>query len=471
MPVKRLLPRLLLQLAQDSPNCNRFCNCGAGLVERKLETLKQTKETTMSKSIQDLREKRIALQAKARKLNDDNPGSKFNAACQVEFDELIAEVDKVDRVINDMQRDIDAGAQKFFGKLGAASGVEWRNSETGEKIPVAFANKGSVRSQLKDSFPSAQVGEECGIGEFLRGIAGLRSTESVRNALSIGTDSAGGYALPAYLQLEMLESLVPVSSLLTAGAGITVLDQGAKNYRIAAVNTIPTAAWRAEGGTLATSDPVFRAVDITPRSLSFQFKVSRELLSDTANLEAALFTAIAQAFAKELDRAGLRGTGTPPEIRGILNTSGIQAITNGANGASLATTAYQNLISALLSILAADAPQPSAAIMSPRSLTVLAGLLDTTNQPRRAPAILDTCKLIPTSQVPNNLTVGTSTDCSEIYVGDFSKLAFFMREGVSIQLLKELYAGTGEIGFACHTRADVGLMYPAAMALVTGVRP
>jgi hypothetical protein len=46
-----------------------------------------------------------------------------------------------------------------------------------------------------------------------------------------------------------------------------------------------------------------------------------------------------------------------------------------------------------------------------------------------------------------------------------------MRENVSVQVLQELYAGTGEIGFACHMRADVVLTYPAALAVVTGVRP
>ena len=73
--------------------------------------------------------------------------------------------------------------------------------------------------------------------------------------------------------------------------------------------------------------------------------------------------------------------------------------------------------------------------MSPRSLTVLAGLLDTTT---REPAILDSTKFIATSQIPNNLTVGSSSDCTEIYLSDFSKFIYFMREGVSIQTLKEI---------------------------------
>jgi HK97 family phage major capsid protein len=267
----------------------------------------------------------------------------------------------------------------------------------------------------------------------------------------------------------VLSALVPVSSLMQAGAGIIAMEEGAKTFTTAAVNAIPTAAWRAEAGALATSDPTFRAVVATPRSLAFTFKISRELLADGQGIEQALNIAIAQAFAKELDRVGLRGTGTAPEPRGILNTSGIQTVTNGAAGTALGS--YANIFSAVSSILAADAPMPTAAIMSPRSLVKLGGLADTTNQPLLVPSMLTSVKLIGTSQVPNNLTVGASTDCSEIYVGDFSNMYFAMRESVSVQMLHELYAGTGEIGFACHMRADVVLTYPAAFALITGVRP
>ncbi len=311
-------------------------------------------------------------------------------------------------------------------------------------------------------------GGDFGVAEFLRGVAVMGTSKEVRHALSVGTDTAGGFAVPSRLMPTILAALTPVSSLLQAGAGIVPLNDGAKSFTTAAVNAIPTAAWRAEAATLATSDPTFRAVVATPRSLAFQFKVSRELLADAANIEEALQIAIAQSFARELDRVGLLGTGTAPEPRGLLNTSGIQSVTNGANGAALAS--YANIFSAVQAILQADAPMPTAAIMSPRSLVKLGGLIDTTNQPLRVPVMLDPLKLIATSQISNTLTVGTSTDCSQIFVGDFSNLFFMMREALSVQVLTELYAGTGEIGFACHMRADVMVTYPAAFAAVTGVR-
>lgn len=424
--------------------------------------------------IQALREKRAALLASARKILDDHPGSSWRQQHAEEVDRIYAEVDMLDRRLSLLQSGLDAEANINLGHLGAAGPDQWRNPSTGAIVPVAYAKRGKISAQLQDAFSvgkNSESGERPSLTDFMRGVAGIKVTESIRNSLTEGTDSQGGYMLPAFLQGQMLDALAPVSALLTAGAGVSVLDQGAKSYRLAAMNTIPTAAWRAESGAVATSDPAFRSVDLIPRSLAFQFKVSRELLADASNLEQALFNVIAKAFAKELDRAGLRGSGTPPEIRGVLNTSGIQLVTNGANGASLNTAIwYANFITALQSILEADGPMPTGAIMAPRSLATLAGLLDTTNQPRRKPTVLENWNFVATSQIPKTLTVGTSSDCSEIYIADFSTVCFFMREAVSIRKLIELYAGTGEVGFVCHVRCDLGVLYPAAIAVATGVR-
>jgi HK97 family phage major capsid protein len=304
--------------------------------------------------------------------------------------------------------------------------------------------------------------------DWMRGVANMQTTPEVRNALSIGTDTAGGFSVPALVMPGILEALAPVSSLLTAGVGIVPMEVGAKTMNYPAVNALPVAAWRSEGGAVAESDPTFRNVQITPRSLAFRFKVSRELLADSVGMNDALTRVIAQAFAKELDRAGLRGTGTAPEPRGLLNTAGIQTVGNGANGAALAN--YANFFSAAQAILQADAPMPTAAIMSPRSLVKLGGLIDTTNQPLNVPPMLQNMTMVATSQIPNNLTVGSSTDCSEIYIGDFTRMLMVMRENVTIQLLNEAHATTGEIGFIGHVRADFAVQYPQAFAVVTGVR-
>ncbi len=415
-------------------------------------------------SIQTLREKRAAKIAEAQAMVD-NPKK---APDQQTYNAVLAEIGDLNRQIADHNNLNQMTADGLGLTQSVAQGAdnEYWATKTGT-VPVMRKD-----SDFKSIY-RADNGSEPPItmSDFFRGVAGQRVTEGVRNALSVGTDSSGGYAVPTELFPQVLQALVPASSLLQAGAGIVDLTQTpAKQFNTAAIDTIPTASWRSEAGAVSESGPTFRNVPAVPQSLAFLIKVSRELLADAVNLEPALQTAIGQAFAKEIDRVGLRGSGAAPEPLGLLNTSGIQAVANGTNGASIAATAYANFISAIQLLLAADAPKPNAAIMAPRTLTTLGGLLDSQNNARRVPPIVADIPFFATSQVPINLTVGTSSDCSEIYTGDFTKMVYVMRERPSIMLARELYSANGQLGFICHARLDVAVMYPAAFAVVTGVR-
>lgn len=355
-----------------------------------------------------------------------------------------------------------------WGKPGFANESATLRDKDGQRVGKILTN-----SVMRDEHRiAAQLGvsgsSDLSLSDFIRGVANMRSTEAVRNSLSEGTNTAGGYTVPTVLLPGILSALTPSSALLQAGASMAILDTEAKSFNIAGVDSIPTAAWRNESGNVAESDPAFRSITITPRSLAFRFKVSRELLADSPNLESTLRTVIASAFAKELDRAGLLGTGTAPEIRGLRNISGVNQVSSGTDGAIL--TNYAKFINASRIIKEANAPSPNAAIMSPRDEETMALFEDSTGQPLRMPPALSGWNFYTTSQLPTDLTVGASTDCSEIYVGDFSQFVYFMREGVSIQLVTELYAETGEVGFICHTRVDVAAMYAQAFAVIQGVR-
>lgn len=405
------------------------------------------------------------LSARARDLSnkDDSEGLKSVMTAIDGFASIIASISAT----LDMQ-DAESGSPSASASAGADG---WKSAD-GKPLKVlrnAADYRAAYASLANAGKAAAYEGDDVSLADFVRGAAGMKTTQAVRNALSVGTDTSGGFSVPSLVMPGILEAMAPVSAVLSAGASIVLLEEGAKSYTTAVLDSIPTAAWRNENGALAESEPTFRGVPATPRSLSFIFKVSRELLMDSPNMEQALTIAIAQSFARELDRVALRGTGTAPEPRGLLNTVGVNAVANGANGAALAS--YANFFAATQAILNANAPMPTAAIMAPRSLVKLGGLTATDGQPLNVPPMLQTVRMLNTSQVPVNLTVGTSNDCSEIYVGDFTRMAFMMRENMSIQPLNEKYADNGQIGFACHVRADVSVFYPAAFAIVTGVRP
>lgn len=398
-----------------------------------------------------LREERASLAASAQALNQQHGSQRMPQADSERLDAMLARLEQIDSrmAVLDSERNLLTGTMSAPSAEGMRTAKDFRAHYLRNGVP-----RGDQRITL---------------AEFVRGVADLPTTQAVRASLSEGTDTAGGFLVPTIVMPQILEALVPASSVLLAGASFIPMDMGAKSYVQAAIDNIPTAGWRAENGPIAESEPTFRAVTAAPKSLAFYFKVSRELLSDGANLETALATAIGQSFAKELDRVALRGSGTAPEPRGVRNTTNVGSVANGANGATLA--GYGNFFTAMQTLLQADAPMPTAAIMSPRSLVKLGGLTDSTGQPVQAPKALEKMLMFATSQVPDNLTVGTSTDCSEIYVGNFSKMKIALRERVSIQKLNELFAGTGQIGFIGHMRADIMIDYPKAFTVVNGVRP
>ena len=417
----------------------------------------------MSK-IAELRVQRDKIVDEAKNLMAKHTGSKMPLDVANQIDELLHQAERLSGRIDAEMDSIQRAGDEYASRRGDG----WRDSN-GQPLKALHGVE-AVRAHYAAKAPPPEPGQQpVALDEFVRGVAGMPTTQAVKAALSVGTDTAGGFAVPSVVMPQILEALVPASSLLTAGAGIVPLDAGAKSFTTAAVDSIPTAAWRLENGAVAESAPTFRGVVAAPKSLAFYFKVSRELLADATNLSAALTTAIAQAFAAEMDRAGLRGTGTNPEPRGLLNTTGVHAVASTTNGDALA--GYGKFFEGAQKLLQANANMPTAAIMSPRSLVKLGGLVDTQGQPLRRPDMLQALNLICTPAVPDNLTVGTSTDCSEIYLGDFTRMVFMLREQMSIQVAQELFAANGQIGFVCHARVDVAVLYPQQFAIVTGVRP
>lgn len=335
---------------------------------------------------------------------------------------------------------------------------------------AALRDERQIAAALQAGRPdSADDNPKGGLAAFFRGVAGGITTPDIRASLNEGTDSAGGYAVPSYVLAPIIRALVPASSMLDAGANVAILNKQGDSFTIPAVDTIPTPGWRFEAGTVANAGPTFRPVTIVPQSLAFIFKVSRELLMDAPGMDAALNVIIAQAFAKEIDRAGLIGSGTSPEIRGILNTTGVQTYDMGTDGAAI--TDYGPIVKAKRVLADVNAPAPNAIITSTRETETIDLFADTTGQPLRRPTALESLLFGSTTQIPIDDTHGTATNASSMFLGDFTKATFYMREQLSVMKLSELYAGTGEVGFACHARVDLALSYPKAFCVVKGVIP
>ena len=195
-------------------------------------------------------------------------------------------------------------------------------------------------------------------------------------------------------------------------------------------------------------------------------QVHRELIEDT-DADAMLTRILGDVMALRLDLAALYGSGTAPEPRGVVNTTGINTASMGANG--LALSNYDPLADAVGVLADFNFTEPTAAIMAPRTARALGKLKDTTNQPLVRPPYLAALPMLTTNQVPVNLTQGTATTASDVFVADWREMWIGMRTNFQVQVLRERNADTGTIGLLAWLRADVLVARPRAFYVLRGV--
>jgi HK97 family phage major capsid protein len=299
-------------------------------------------------------------------------------------------------------------------------------------------------------------------------MVGRDEAEYEKRALAEGSDATGGFLTPEVLSGPMIDKLRNATRVVQAGATIVPVDSD--NHSLPRLATDPTPGWKSEGSAVALSDPAFERVTFQVKTLACLTKLSFELFEDMTPASAGIIEkSLVASLALELDRVGLRGSGSDPEPKGVLNQSGVTAQTNGTNGGAATWTMLTTAVAALQ----ARNVEPTAAIANPRYEKSLALLADTTGQPLRpAPYIADLPRLT-TNQIPINLTTGSSSDTSEIYVGNWADLFIGVRPsiGVRIQRLNEAYADHMQIGVLAWLRADIQLAHAASFQVVTGVRP
>ncbi len=306
------------------------------------------------------------------------------------------------------------------------------------------------------------------VGHMMRAMIDPKGrTAALQNSLAESSTGTGGATVPVELLSRLIDYMRSKSVCFNAGALTVPLTTNVTN--IARLASDPAASWRLEGAAIPFSDPTFEQVQFNARSLAVIVKVSMELLQDSLNIEEALMNALAQSLALELDRVALNGTGTAPQPKGVTVDAGVSAVSMGTNG--LVPVNYSQIITALQTLEDNNSNPATAAVMAPRSFYRYQGLTDTTGQPLNAPKVFADVPQLRTTAMPVNLTQGTSTDASNIVIGDFTQMLFGIRQEFSIQVLNQSFMQSeGGIGFLATLRADTALAHPKSFVKITGVR-
>lgn len=302
------------------------------------------------------------------------------------------------------------------------------------------------------------AGERCGDKAAL---------EFAREKKQMVTTSTG-VLIPVEYQSQWIDMLRARSVLNAAGMRTTTML--AKTQTHAAVATDPDATWHSEAGSISADNPTFAARTLTAQTLVARCQASVELAQDSPDFGAQIANVIAGAMAAEIDRVGLEGSGTPPEPRGIRNTSG-RSSTTGVG----ALTSYSPIITGLGALLSAncDLEQISKfAVMNPRTWAALENLAtgissDKTQLPR--PRSIQDMRFLVTSNVVGSAATSPQVPAA-LYLGDFRDLLLGVRLEASIEVVKAAsFASNLLLEIVGYARCDFLVTRPASFHTLEGI--
>ncbi|WP_270627116.1 phage major capsid protein [Varibaculum timonense] len=364
----------------------------------------------------------------------------------------------------------DAAYAKMEAEIEALSG-EIARCERAEHLENTLAK--ATRAPITAT-PGAGSDENVGKAKPARATASYKhafwdamrlntSPMEVRNALSEGVDSEGGYLVPDEFERTLVQSLADQNIMRTLAK---VIQTTSGDRKIPVVSTHGTATWLDEGKPYSESDEAFTQISLSAYKLGTFLKISEELLNDAAfNVEQYLASEFARRIGAAEEEAFLVGDGKGKPT-GIFNPTG--GADSGVTSAKPTDISADELIDLHYSL---RSPYRARAVwlMNDATVKTVRKLKDGNGQYLWQPAI--------TAGTPDMILgrpVYTSVFAPELKAGArtvaFGDLGFYWiadRQGRSFKRLNELFATTGQIGFLASQRLDGKLVLPEAIKVLT----
>ena len=154
---------------------------------------------------------------------------------------------------------------------------------------------------------------------FWNGMRNKVLSYEVQNALTIGTDSEGGYLVPDEYEKKLVEALEEEVFFRNLA---TVIKTSSGDRKIPIVTSKGEAAWIDEGGQFPESDDSFGQTTISAFKLATMIKVSDELLNDSVfNIEQYISREFGRRIGTKEEEAFFIGDGKGKPT-GIFNATG-----------------------------------------------------------------------------------------------------------------------------------------------------
>ena len=284
----------------------------------------------------------------------------------------------------------------------------------------------------------------------------------VRNALSVGEDTEGGFTVPDEFEKKLVEALEE-NNIFRGMATVIRTSSGTRKIPIA--EDTGEASWIDEGEEIPESDTTFGQTMLSAYKLGTMIKISNELLNDSAF---DLATYIARRFGVRMgnaeERAFITGDGVGKPLGLLAETGGAKV---GVTAAQKDAVSFDEIFK-LYYALKAPYRKKAQFLCNEALVLQLMTIKDNNGNYIWKPGLE-----IGKPDTLLNRPLKTSAFMPEIKggskvmaFGDYSYYWVADRQNRTFRRLNELYARTDQVGFLTTQRVDGKLILPEAVQLL-----
>jgi HK97 family phage major capsid protein len=340
--------------------------------------------------------------------------------------------------------------------IGRFDAIDKKQSE----LDTRLVEVEKMATERRSKFSLSGVTEQKEEFSFLRAVNGISTGDwsnagfekevfdnMRKKAMSVGSDTAGGYIVPSEYVAQLIEYLRAKAVVMQMGA--TFMDGlSGSPIEIPKQTGGATAYWVAENAAITASDAAVGQIQMTPKAVAAMVKLSNRLIRmSNPSAEQMVRNDIAQVIALEVDRAAMFGTGALGEPIGIINTASINTVALGTSGGTPTFDALMNIAyeveidNALQGKLGFVFHPAIRKLLAQQKVAQYSGQTDGSYivQPMDAAQLANYIgyPYLTTTAIPTSLSKGTATNLSYIIFGNWSELIVGQWAGMEIMASSE----------------------------------
>jgi HK97 family phage major capsid protein/HK97 family phage prohead protease len=254
---------------------------------------------------------------------------------------------------------------------------------------------------------------------------------------------------------DFIDALRNQSSVMAAGA--RMLGGLSGDVKIPRKSAAATAAFvDGEGTAVGESEMTVGQVSLTPKTLGAFTDVTRQLLMQSSlDVEALIRDDLAKSIAVAIDKAGLEGSGANGNPRGILNTTGINTVTDFA----AANPTFAEVVTLETAVAEDNALNGNLSYILPPAMY---GALKTTEKADNTAQFV----VEPGGTINGyNAIVSAQATSGNLYFGNFDDLLIGMFGGLDIVVDPYTASTSGTVRVVAMQSVDVAVRHAVSFAV------